>query len=189
VIAMPQNPLLRVGLIVALLGVSIGVARAVYIIPRESEARSLRAEGARLRGELEDYGRGLQEMESWSMAHSGQAADRPIQVALPAERAVASFLEALAPIADRHGVRTDRIEPVGATRFESMTDGSGGPAAYRIQDLRFHLRASYRDLAACIEDLETLDQLVLVRSISLRYAAGAYPALDAEMTVRVFGAL
>lgn len=185
-----RNPLVRLALIALLLALSIGVAHAIYINPRVSEARVLRAEEARLRGELEDYGRGLTEMDSWSRAHPGRSgADGAARRARPAEGAVASFLEALAPIAERHGVQTDRIEPVGAPSLESVTDGSGRPAAFRVTELRFHQRAGYRDLAACLEELEGLDQLVLVRSVSLRYAAGAYPTLDAEMTVRIYGAL
>jgi len=186
----PRNPIARLGVLAVLLVASIGAARSLYVDPRMRETRALETEESRLRGELEDLGKGYVAMEQWTKEHPGEPVTAVVaRRARPAEHAVASFLDALGGIAERHGVRTDRIEPVGTPEQRRALDPSGQTVAFRVIDLRFHWSAGYRELADCLREIEGLDQLVVVRSLALRLVPESYPKLDVDVVVRVYGTL
>lgn len=185
-----RNPFARLGVLAALLAVSVGAARSLYVDPRIRETRVLETEAARLRGELEDLGQGYAAMEQWSREHPGKAVTAVgARRARPAEHAVAAFLDAMGGIAERHDVKTDRIEPVGAPGTRTAVDASGQTVSFRVVDLRFHWAAGYRELADCLREIEGLDQLVVVRSVAVRLAPESYPKLDLDVVVRVYGTL
>jgi hypothetical protein len=58
---------------------------------------------------------------------------------------------------------------------------------YQKVELRFRLEGRYRNLGAYLEDLEALDQLVVVRSVSLRRDGAAVPDLAADVALWVYG--
>jgi len=183
-----RNPFARLGILAALLAVSVGAARSLYVDPRVRETRALETEEARLRGELEDLGQGYAAMEQWAREHPGApVTEVAARRARPAEHAVAAFLDALGGIAERHDVKTDRIEPVGAPETRTAVDASGQAVAFRVADLRFHWSAGYRELADCLREIEGLDQLVVIRSVAVRLAPESYPKLDLDVVVRVYG--
>ena len=183
-----RRPILRWGLFAVLLVVSLGAARAVYVEPREREIRKLRDEVGTLRGLLGDLRGGIEAMEAWSRERPG--VDPTVgraRRARPATVMVAAFLDALGPIGESHGVRTQRIDPVGVPELEVVEDPIGGALSLRRTDLKFRLRGSYRDLGAYLRDVEELDQYVVVRSVSIRSESGVYPELVADVAFRVYG--
>jgi len=185
-----RNPIARLGLLAVLLAASIEAARSLYVDPRMRERRSLEIEEARLRGELEDLGQGYAAMERWAKEHPGEPVTAvAARRARPADHAVAAFLDALGGIAERHGIRTDRIEPLGAPEPKSAIDPSGQTVSFRVVDLRFHWAAGYRELADGLREVEGLDQLVVVRSLAMRLVPESYPKLDVDVVVRVYGTL
>jgi hypothetical protein len=84
-------------------------------------------------------------------------------------------------------VRTQLIQPAGAPVDEIVTDASGAPVAFRKVDLRLRLEAPYREIANYLADVEGLDQLVVVRSVTLRYEASIAPRLLADVSLWVYG--
>lgn len=182
-----RQPYLGHLLIVVLLLASLGVVRAVYVTPRDREARALRAERARLEADLADLRRGLTELGAWERAHPGEDASRfSARRARPARAMVAEFLRRSAPIADRWGVRTERIQSAGMPVDVTTAGASGEAEAYRRVELRFRIDAPYRPLGEYLREVEAMDQLVVVRSVSIRNASKA-PELSADVTVWLFG--
>jgi Tfp pilus assembly protein PilO len=182
------RPVLRWALFAALLAVSLGAARAVYVEPREREIRRLKAELGTLRGQLGDLRGGIEAMETWSLEKPGlDPLVGRARTARPAATMVASFLDALGPIGAGRVVKTQRIDPSGAPGTEVVDDPAGGPLALRRIDLRFRLRGSYHDLGGYLRDVEDLDQYVVVRSVSIRSEPGIYPELIADATFRIYG--
>jgi len=185
-----RNPFARLGILVAILAASVAAARSLYVDPRVRETRVLETEEARLRGELEDLGQGYAAMEEWARQHPGEPVTNvTTRRARPAEHAVAAFLDALGGIAERHGIQTDAIEPVGSPEQKTALDPSSQAVSFRVVDLRFHWAAGYRELADCLREIEGLDQLVVVRSLAMKFAPESYPKLDVSVVVRVYGTL
>ena len=183
-----QHPLAGHALIVAVLLASIGVTRALYVEPRSREVQSLKVEEASLRGRLLDLKAGLRDMDAWAAAHPGQdllalEARRP----RPVRDMVPDFLAAVAPIATRHDVRTELIRPAGEPADASVTDAEGRPVAYRRVELLFRVLAPYQELGEFLREIETLDQLVVVHSVSIQYHADTYPRLAADVAIWVYG--
>ena len=188
--ALPEigRPVLRWALFAALLAVSLGAARAVYVDPREREIRRLREEVGTLRAQLGDLRGGIEAMEAWSREKPGfDPLVGRARSARPAATMVASFLDALGPIGANHGVKTQRIDPSGRPESEVVDGPMGGPLPLRRIDLKFRLRGSYRDLGGYLRDVEELDQYVVVRSVSIRSEPGIYPELIADATFRIHG--
>jgi len=100
---------------------------------------------------------------------------------------VASLLEALGAIRTRHGVRTQLIQPAGSPMDEVVTDASGAPVTYRKVDLRLRLEAPYREIGNYLTDVEGLDQLVVIRSVTLRYEGSIAPRLIADVGLWIYG--
>jgi hypothetical protein len=174
--------------ILVLLLASAGATRAALVAPRERERKVLDADRIRLETQLEDYQRGVREMEAWSREHPGEdAMGSAGRHAPPARVMVSRFLKALVPIADRHRIVTRSIQPAGRPVLETAVDPAGGPVAYQKVELRFQLEAGYRELGEYLRDIERMDQLAVVRSVSLRYDAAAYPNLAAGVTVWLYG--
>ena len=183
-----RQPFLGHLVIVAGLLASIGVARAVYVDPREREAKSLREDGLRLEGELADLQRGLQELNAWQKAHPGEDASRfSARRALPAREMVAAFLGGVAPIADRWKIGTELIQPIGMPVDAVTTDASGRTEAYRKAELHFRLFGSYKALGEYMREVEAMDQLVVVRSVAIKYNAPTEPELSADLTIWLYG--
>ncbi len=183
-----QHPLLGHGLIVAILLASVGLTRTVYLEPRTREMRALRADQASLAARLLDVQAGLRDMKTWADAHPGRdlltfQARRP----RPVREMIPDFLAALAPIATRHGVQTELIQPAGTPTDTSVPDAAGQPVVYRRVDLRFRVYASYQDLGEYLREVESLDQLVVVHSVSIQYHAPTYPSLVADVAIWVYG--
>jgi len=183
-----RHPFVGHAAIVALFVVSVGVTRVAYIAPREHEAQNLRADGARLHAELEDVESGLREMDGWARAHPGQDLwSFHVRRALPSGEMTAAFLRAIVPIAERHHVATELIQPAGLPADVTVTDTAGNPITYRKAELRFRLIAEYQDLGEYLSEVETMDQLVVVRSVSLRQEGAKRPALAAEVLIWLYG--
>ena len=183
------HPLVGHGLILAGLVAGIGVTRAAYLEPRAREVRALRAEEAQLTGKLADVRAGLSEMQAWADAHPGQdLLTFRARRALPVREMVPAFLRAVVPVAERYGVGTELIQPAGLPVDETVTDASGKPVTFRKVDLRFRVYAGYRNLGEYLREIESLDQLVIVRSVAVRYNAPTYPELAADVAVWVYGA-
>jgi type IV pilus assembly PilO-like protein len=182
-----RHPVVGHAAIVAGFLLSVGVVRTVYVEPRAREVKALRATEEKLNGELSDLQRGIQEMQGWASAHPGQDLwTFHVRKALPSQDMVAGFLRAIVPLADRHHVKTQLIQPAGALMQETVSDAAGNPMTYVRAELRFHLEARYQELGEYLSDVEALDQLVVVRSVSL--ASGSeYPALGADVTIWLYG--
>ncbi len=182
-----RHPIAGHALIVLAFVFSVGVVRATYIEPRAREAKALRANEERLQAELTDLLNGIRDMEEWAKAHPGQDLGAfHARKALPAQDMVAGFLRSIVPLANRHKVTTEMIQPAGTLMDETVADAAGNPMTYRRADLRFHLEAKYRDLAEYLSDVEAMDQLVVVRSVSLTTGA-EYPELGADVTIWLYG--
>jgi hypothetical protein len=183
-----RQPFLGHIVIAAVLLASIGVARAVYIDPRAREAKGLREDGIRLEGELADLQRGLQELDAWQKAHPGEDASRfSARHALPARQMVAAFLGGVAPIADRWKIGTELIQPIGMPVDAVTTDASGRTETYKKTELHFRLFGSYRALGEYMREVEAMDQLVVVRSVAIKYNAPTEPELSADVTIWLYG--
>lgn len=184
-----RRPYLGHVLILASLLGSVAVARAVYVDPRARQAASLRAEAGRLEAEMADLRRGLSDMEGWKRAHPGRDVDgfaaRHLE---PARSMVSTFLRDLAPVADRWKVGTELIQSSEGPTEVTVTDAAGAARRLEMAELRFRLTAPYRALGEYLRDVESMDQLVVVRSVNVSYLASAYPALTAEVTIRLYGA-
>ena len=182
-----RHPIVGHAAIVVAFVLSVGVVRAVYIEPRAREIKALRSNEQRLQVELSDLLAGIREMDGWATAHPGQDLwTFHVRKALPAQDMVAGFLRSIVPLANRHKVTTEMIQPVGALMEETVSDAAGNPMTYRRADLRFHFEAKYRDLAEYLSDVEAMDQLVVVRSVSLSTGA-KYPELGADVTIWLYG--
>ena len=182
-----RHPFLGHAAILASLLLSIGVVRTVYIEPRVREAHSLRSGEARLQTELFDLQSGIHEMEGWTKAHPGQDLwTFHVRKALPSRDMVAAFLRSIVPLANRHKVRTELIQPAGTLMDETVSDAAGNPMTYRRAELRFRIYAKYQDLGEYLGDIEAMDQLVVVRWVSLQSAA-ANTELAADVAIWLFG--
>ena len=175
-------------LAVAGLVAALGITNVAWVAPREAERRDLRERETALRGELSNLQMGIQELSLWRAAHPG-GDDLMVRAkgARPAGTMVASLLDALAAIRTRHGVRTQLIRPAGPPTDEVVADASGAPVTYRKVDLRLRLEAPYRAIGDYLTDVEGLDQLVVVRSVTLRYDASIAPRLLADVSLWVYG--
>ena len=183
-----RNPLSRLVSLAALLVVSVGFVRVLYVDPRNREAAALEARRAALESELGDLTRGVSEMSSWSRAHPGEdGTEARLRRALPARSMVPAFLQALDAIAERHGIATESIVPAETIEDLVVPDESGTPVPLRRAELRFRVSGPYRGLAEYVKDVESMDQLVLVRSVDVRLGATRYPDLAAEVVFWVHG--
>ena len=183
-----RQPLVGHGLIVLVLLSSLGVARVVYVDPRLRELKSLESDRVRIATQLTDLQRGIQEMERWAREHPGEDfLNFRSRHALPAREMVSSFLRAVAEIAKRHDVRTELIQPAGSSLDEVVADASGTPVTYRKAQLQFRLYATYKDLGEYLREIESMDQLVVVRSVGVQYEATAYPDLVSDVTIWLYG--
>jgi Tfp pilus assembly protein PilO len=182
------RPFLGHGLILASLVASLGVTHALHLAPREREARALRADEAALRTRLADVVAGLEEMKAWETAHPGRD---PLALharrALPEREMVPAFLEALASLAERHGIATRRIRPAGDVSDVTVTDAAGRSTTYRRTELRLSVHGGYRALGGYLRDIEAIDQVVLVRSVALRRQSATGPELAADIAVWIHG--
>ena len=186
--ALLRNPLTRLLGLAGILVVSVGFVRALYVEPRTREAAALDARRASLEAQLHDLTRGVSEMAAWSKEHPGvDAMTARHRRALPARAMVPAFLEALDAIAERHGIATESIVPAESIEDVAAADETGAPVSLRRAELRFRITGSYRGLAAYLKDVESLDQLVLVRSLDVRLDAARYPDLAADVTFWVHG--
>jgi len=166
----------------------VGMTRAVYVEPRRKEIQSLRVEEQRLAADLTDLQSGIQEMEAWMRLHPGQdLLSYRARRALPARDMVAGFLRSIVPVANRHHVGTELIEPFGGLTDETVTDGSGATVTYRKAELRFRLYATYQDLGEYLNEIESMEQLVVVRSVSLQYNGPTYPEHVADVSIWIYG--
>ncbi|HEY7726958.1 MAG TPA: hypothetical protein VID50_00725 [Candidatus Eisenbacteria bacterium] len=182
------HPLFGHGMILVGLVAGIGVTRAVYLEPRSREVRTLRAEEQRLNAQLMDLNAGLADMKAWAEAHPGQdLLTFHARRALPVREMVPAFLRAIVPVANRYGVGTELIQPVGGASDETVTGATGQPVTYRKVELRFRVYAGYRNLGEYLREIESLDQLIIVRSVAVQYHAPTYPELVADVTVWVYG--
>ena len=183
-----RQPLVGHGLIVLVLLGSIGVTRVVYVDPKLRELKTLEADRVRIGAQLTDLERGIQEMEKWTKEHPGEdLLTFRSRHAMPAREMVSSFLRALADIATRHGVRTELIQPAGTPADVVVADASGTPVSYRKVELRFRLWAAYRDLGEYLREIESMDQLVVVRSVAVQYEASSYPELVSDVAIWLYG--
>lgn len=182
------HPLVGHGIILAGLLAGVGVTRAVYLEPRAREVRSLRAEEQGLTSRLYDIRTGLAEMKDWARAHPGQdLLTFHARRALPVREMVPKFLRAIVPVAERYHVSTELIQPAGAPLDETVTGASGEPVTYRKVELRFRVVAGYRSLGEYLREIESLDQVVIVRSVAVQYSAPTYPELVADVAVWLYG--
>jgi len=182
-----RHPMVGHALIVAGFVLSVGVVRAVYLEPRAREVKAMHATEERLNTELVDLQNGIREMDGWATAHPGQDLwTYHARKALPSQDMVAGFLRSIVPLADRHRVKTQLIQPAGALMQETVSDAAGNPMTYLRAELRFHLEAKYQDLGEYLSDVEAMDQLVVVRAVSLQSGA-EYPALGADVTIWLYG--
>jgi Tfp pilus assembly protein PilO len=165
---------------------ALGVTQVAWVTPREKERKTLQAAEGSLRAELSDLQSGIVDMAAWRTAHPNVETIRA-KAALPAGTMVASLLDALAAISTRHGVRTEVIQPAGTPVDETVMDASGGAVIYRKVDLRLRLEAPYREIGNYVGDVEALGQLVVIRSVTLRYEAPMAPRLVADVSLWVYG--
>ena len=183
-----RQPFLGHLVIMAVLLASVGIARAVYVDPREREATALREDGIRLEGELADLQHGLQELDAWQKVHPGEDASRfSARRALPAREMVAAFLRDVTPIADRWKIGTELIQPIGTLVDAVTTDAAGKTETYRKAELHFRLFGSYRALGEYMREVEAMGQLVVVRSVAVKYNAPTEPELSADITIWLYG--
>ena len=70
---------------------------------------------------------------------------------------------------------------------QQIADASGIPVTYRKAELRFRLWASYRDLGEYLKEIESMDQLVVVRSVGVQYEAANYPDLVSDVAIWLYG--
>lgn len=182
------HPLVGHGIILAGLVAGIGVTQAVYLEPRAREVRALRAQEEQLSTRLMDVRAGLADMKVWAEAHPGQdLLTFHARRALPVREMVPQFLRAIVPVADRYDVSTELIQPAGIPVDETVTGASGQPVTYRKVELRFRVYAGYKNLGEYLREIESMDQLVIVRSVTLQYNAPTYPGLVADVAVWVYG--
>jgi Tfp pilus assembly protein PilO len=183
-----RNPVARLAGLAGILVVSVGFVRTLYVEPRTREAAALEARRAALEVELRDLTRGVTEMASWSKAHPDEDATvARHRRALPSRSMVPAFLEALDAIAERHGIATESIAPAGPVESLAVPDETGAPLPLRRAELRFRITGSYRGLAGYMTDVESMDQLVTVRSVDVRLDTARYPDLAADVVFRVHG--
>ena len=186
--ALLRNPLTRLLGLAGVLVVSVGFVRVLYVEPRSREASALDARRAALEAELHDLSRGVSEMAAWSNEHPGEdAMAARHRKALPARDMVPAFLDALDAIAERHEIATESIVPAERIEDVAVPDDTGTPVSLRRTELRFRISGTYRDLAAYVKDVESLDQLVLIRSLDMRLDAARYPDLAADVVFWVHG--
>jgi hypothetical protein len=182
------NPWMGHGAIVALALVSFGVMRVAYIAPRERMLDAMRAEERQLAAHVSDLEDGMREMQAWARLHPGQKLLLTGARRLPpASDMVPAFLKAMVPIADRHRITTTAIEPTAAVSETTVTDAVGTSRPCRMTELDLRIRARYRDLGEYLAELETMDQLVAVRPVTLHYEVASYPELAADLAVRLYG--
>lgn len=185
-----RQPYLGHLVIAGVLLASLGLVRAVYVDPRDRESKQLRAERGRLEADLADLQHGLQDMDAWQRAHPGEDASRfAARHARPSREMVPVFLREVAPIADRWNVKTELIQPAGTPLDVTTTDASGRTESYRKAELRFRLFASYRALGEYLREVETMDQLVVVRSVTIRADAPRDWELSADVAIWLYGTL
>jgi Tfp pilus assembly protein PilO len=186
--AITRAPWFGHALILASFVVVLGVVNVAWIAPRDKERRALVSQETSLRRELGDLQAGLGEMEAWRRAHPTTDGMRGrLKRALPSGTMVASLLDALAAISERHGVRTELIRPAGLPVEDAIPDASGAVVPYRKVDLRLRLEAPYQAIGTYLADVESLDQLVVVRSVALRYEASLAPRLVADVSLWIYG--
>ena len=186
--AITRAPWFGHALVMATLVVVLGLVNAAWIAPREKERKALATRESTLRTELANLQSGLGEMESWRRAHPTTDGMRGrIKSALPAGTMVASLLDALAEIGVRQGVRAELIRPAGLPVEEVIPDASGAAVAYRKVDLRLRLEAPYQAIGLYLTEVESLDQLVVVRSVALRHEASLAPRLVADVSLWIYG--
>ena len=168
--------------------VALGIVNVAWIGPREKERVALGATETALRGEIGDLQSGITEMAVWRSEHphSGDGA-MGVKTALPAGTMVASLLDALSALSERHGLRTQVIQPASAPVDEVVTDPSGATVVYRKVDLRLRFEAPFREVGDYLADVEGLGQLVVVRSVTLRYDALTSPRLVADVSLWTYG--
>jgi len=175
-------------LTVASMAVALGVMNVAWIVPRERERKELGASETTLRAEISNLQAGMQDMSRWRANHpETDSMKGRVKEALPAGTMVASLLDALGAIRTRHGVRTQLIQPAGSPMDEVVADASGAPVTYRKVDLRLRLEAPYREIGNYLTDVESLDQLVVIRSVTLRYEGSIAPRLIADVGLWVYG--
>lgn len=185
---MTRAPWFGHALVLASLVVAWGVVNVAWTAPREKERHVLVTQETSLRRELSDLQAGLGEMEAWRRAHPTTDGIRArLKVARPSGTMVASLLDALAAISLRYGVRTELIRPAGLPVDEVISDASGAPVAYRKVDLRLRLEAPYQAIGTYLGDVESMDQLVVVRSVALRSEASLAPRLVADVSLWIYG--
>ncbi len=176
------------GLILVGLLVALGVTHVAWVKPREAERRTLREEEQRLNADVAELHAGIQQMDRWKRGDRGEdgVGVRARHVA-PAGTMVTSLLDALAGIGAAHGTRMTLIQPIGKPVDEAVTDASGAIVAYQRAELRLRLEARYRDIGEYLADVESMEQLVVVRSVALRQEASVAPRLVADVTLWVYG--
>ncbi|MEK7317170.1 MAG: hypothetical protein AAB011_13395, partial [Candidatus Eisenbacteria bacterium] len=69
----------------------------------------------------------------------------------------------------------------------SWAVASGAAVAYRKVDLRLRLEAPYQAIGHYLAEMESLDQLVAVRSVALRHEASLAPRLVADVSLWIYG--
>ncbi|HEX5031138.1 MAG TPA: hypothetical protein VFX78_06750 [Candidatus Eisenbacteria bacterium] len=184
-----RHPVVRLALLVLVLVVSTGAVRAVYVGPREREAAELKARYGSLAAKVDDLQRGIGDLAAWSNAHPAERAEATRgRQAPPARELVPAFLKALEPIAARHGIVTETIDPVGPPAEETVPGLSGRPVRLLRQSLRFRLRGAYRDIAEYVREVDGMSAFVMARTVALRYDGTGYPALQAEVRFDLYGA-
>ena len=183
-----SNPWIGHGALIALVLLAAGALRVAYVEPRLKQLSTLRADERRLAAQITDLKSGIDEMEAWARLHPGQ--DRRWTGARrlpPASDMVPAFLKATVPIASRSGVTTTAVEPAGEASDVTVNDAAGKSTPCRIAELQLKVRGRYRDLGEYVQGLETMDQLVAVRPLAVRYDGSIYPELAADLVVRVYG--
>jgi len=183
-----RNPVTRLLVLVAVLVVSVGFVRVLYVEPRSRQSAALEAKRATLERDLHDLTRGVSEMASWSHEHPGaDATEARHRRALPSREMVAGFLAALDAIAERHGIATESIVPSETLERVTVPDENGVPVPLQRAELRFRVVGSYRGLAEYVKDVESMDQQVLIRSMDVRLDPARYPDLAADVVFWVHG--
>jgi len=186
--AMAKAPWFGHALAIAGLVAALGVTNVAWLAPREKERKELHAKEEALLAEVSDLQSGVQEMGVWRAEHpDADGMKGRVREATPAGAMVASLLDALGAIGKRYGVRTELIQPAGLPVDEFLTDASGAPATYRKVDLRLRLEAPFREIGSYLGDVESLGQLVVIRSVSLRYEASMAPRLVADVSLWIYG--
>lgn len=184
-----RHPVVRLALLVLVLVMSTGAVRAVYVGPRERELATLKARYGSLAAKVDDLQRGVGDLAAWSNAHPAESAEAVRGRQAPAARVlVPAFLMSLEPIAARHGIVTETIDPVGPPAEETVPGLAGAPVRLVRQSLRFRLRGAYRDLAEYVREVDGMSSFVMARTVALRYDGASYPALQAEVRFDLYGA-